>query len=95
MKMRMVLAALAGAALAGAVALTALPGCKSKAADESNGKPTAVATIFSYYDALRAIGGPDVNCVILLPPGKALTGMRRPLGTRFPSQRQSWSSRTA
>ena len=36
-------------------------------ADGPAAKPTAVATIFSYYDALRAIGGPDVNCVILLP----------------------------
>lgn len=41
-----------------------LAGCQSKA---RSSKPTAVATIFAYYDALRAIGGPDVNCVILLP----------------------------
>jgi zinc transport system substrate-binding protein len=52
-------------ALAGAVALAAMSGCKSKPADP---RPVAVATIFSYYDALRAIGGADVNCVILLPP---------------------------
>jgi zinc transport system substrate-binding protein len=32
-------------------------------------KPTAVTAIFSYYDALRAIGGDDVHSVILLPPG--------------------------
>ena len=54
--------------VAGAVALAALSGCKSKAADT---RPTAVATIFSYYDALRAIGGADVNCVILLPARKS------------------------
>lgn len=30
-------------------------------------RPTAVATIFAYYDALRAIGGPDVDSIILLP----------------------------
>jgi ABC-type Zn uptake system ZnuABC Zn-binding protein ZnuA len=58
-------------ALTGAAAMTALSGCKSNTADGTNGKPTAVATIFSYYDALRAIGGADVNCVILLPPGKS------------------------
>jgi zinc transport system substrate-binding protein len=50
--------------LAGAVALMGSPGCRSKAPEA---KPTAVATIFAYYDALRAIGGPDVNCEILLP----------------------------
>ncbi len=32
-------------------------------------KPQAVTAIFSYYDALRAIGGDDVESVILLPPG--------------------------
>ncbi len=31
-------------------------------------KPTAVTAIFSYYDALRSIGGEDVHSVILLPP---------------------------
>ena len=31
------------------------------------GKPVAVATIFSYYDALRAIGGDKITAVILLP----------------------------
>ncbi len=30
-------------------------------------RPTAVATIFAYYDALRTIGGADVDSVILLP----------------------------
>lgn len=34
----------------------------------SNGKPTAVATIFCYYDALRFIGGDKINAVLLLPP---------------------------
>jgi zinc transport system substrate-binding protein len=32
-------------------------------------KPTAVTAIFSYYDALRSIGGDDVTTIILLPPG--------------------------
>ena len=52
---------LIGLFLAGAAVLT---GCRAKASDS---RPTAVATIFAYYDALRAIGGPDVDCVILLP----------------------------
>lgn len=65
MKIRMVLVAFAGMVLAGAVAMATLGGCRSKAMDT---RPTAVATIFAYYDALRAIGGADVNCVILLPP---------------------------
>lgn len=46
-------------------ALMGLAGCQSTAASN---KPRAVATVFAYYDALRAIGGPDVDCVILLPP---------------------------
>jgi zinc transport system substrate-binding protein len=49
----------------GLAAMAGLAGCQSKAASN---KPRAVATIFAYYDALRAIGGPDVDCVILLPP---------------------------
>jgi zinc transport system substrate-binding protein len=32
-------------------------------------KPTAVTAIFSYYDALRSIGGNDITAIILLPPG--------------------------
>ncbi|MEI8194475.1 MAG: zinc ABC transporter substrate-binding protein [Phycisphaerae bacterium] len=42
-----------------------LPACQRA---ESNGKPTAVATIFCYYDALRSIGGDKINAVLLLPP---------------------------
>jgi zinc transport system substrate-binding protein len=34
-------------------------------------KVQAVATIFSYYDALRSIGGDDVDAVIILPPGQS------------------------
>ena len=41
-----------------------IPGCGSAAPET---RPTAAATIFAYYDAPAAIGGPDVNCVILLP----------------------------
>lgn len=33
-----------------------------------SGKPTAVATIFCYYDALRSIGGDKINASLLLPP---------------------------
>jgi ABC-type Zn uptake system ZnuABC Zn-binding protein ZnuA len=35
------------------------------------GKPMAVASVFCYFDALRAIGGEDVDVAILLPPGKS------------------------
>jgi zinc transport system substrate-binding protein len=34
-------------------------------------KPVAVASIFCYYDALRAIGGDDIDVAILLPPGRS------------------------
>lgn len=51
--------------LAGVVSTLWFAGCRSAA---PGGKPVAVATIFAYYDALRAIGGDDVDCVILLPP---------------------------
>jgi zinc transport system substrate-binding protein len=56
-----------GAALLAVVlaTITGLTGCEGKAS--GGDKPKAVATIFAYYDALRAIGGPDVDCVILLP----------------------------
>jgi zinc transport system substrate-binding protein len=48
-----------------AVGLAAgLGGCSARAVST---KPVAVATIFAYYDALRAIGGDDVESVILLP----------------------------
>ncbi len=40
-------------------------GCRGRTVQA---RPTAVATIFAYYDALRAIGGPDVDCRIMLPP---------------------------
>jgi zinc transport system substrate-binding protein len=43
-------------------------GCQSKKAGTASSKPVAVATIFAYYDALRAIGDGDVQAVILLPP---------------------------
>lgn len=49
---------------AGVVGLVAGPAVRAEAA---SAKPVAVATIFAYYDALRAIGGPDVDSVILLP----------------------------
>ena len=39
---------------------------KEPAAD--TGKPIVVATIFNYYDALRAIAGDDAEAVILLTP---------------------------
>ena len=56
---------LACSMVAGVVAAAMLASCRSAATD---GKPVAVATIFAYYDALRAIGGDDVHSVILLPP---------------------------
>jgi zinc transport system substrate-binding protein len=34
-------------------------------------RPRAVATIFSYYDALRAIGGGDAQVDLLLPAGQS------------------------
>lgn len=48
-----------------------LTGCSGPDAPPPTGKPTAVATIFAYYDALRAIGGDKINVVILLPPKKS------------------------
>jgi len=50
------------------ILLLALPTC-TKPASSPNQKPLAVASIFNYYDALRAIGEPDINTAILLPPG--------------------------
>jgi ABC-type Zn uptake system ZnuABC Zn-binding protein ZnuA len=46
-----------------------LPVSACSPAAPPSGKPTVVATIFSYYDALRAIGGDDVHAVLLLPQG--------------------------
>jgi zinc transport system substrate-binding protein len=46
-------------------------GCKSS---PPAARPVAVATIFAYYDALRAIGGPDVQGEILLPPRQSPHG---------------------
>lgn len=43
--------------------LMALGGCGGA----RSGKPVAVASIFAYFDALRAIGGEEVDCRILLP----------------------------
>jgi len=53
---------LAALAIAGVV-----PACSHAA--EGPSKPTAVATIFCYYDILRALGGDKINAVILVPPG--------------------------
>jgi len=64
MAMRIKIAFLAGLAIAAVAAAWGVSGCRSESPDS---RPTAVATIFAYYDALRAIGEPDVNCVILLP----------------------------
>jgi zinc/manganese transport system substrate-binding protein len=50
-----------------AALFTTLPACNSS--PNESGKPVAVATIFAYYDALRAIAGNDVETAILLPPG--------------------------
>jgi zinc transport system substrate-binding protein len=55
----------------GSVLLTAvwaLAGAALTRAEAPAAKPLAVATIFSYYDALRSIAGADVDSVILLPP---------------------------
>jgi zinc transport system substrate-binding protein len=43
--------------------------CSEPPAATAGKKPLAVATIFNYYDALRAIAGPDFQTAILLPPG--------------------------
>lgn len=56
-----VLVAIALATLAGHTCALAADGAKIN----------AVATIFSYYDALRTIGGDDVNSIIILPPGQS------------------------
>ncbi len=53
--------------LAAMVGWTALmPGCRQEG---GGGKPTVVATIFCYYDAVRAIGGDRIRPVLLLPRG--------------------------
>jgi len=52
------------------MAVLSLSACGRGSADAGT-KPTAVATIFAYNDALRVIGGPDVNVVLLLPPGQS------------------------
>lgn len=53
--------------LCGLGVLVGLAGCGDRSATAKNGKPTVVATIFCYYDALRAIGGDNINAVLLLP----------------------------
>jgi len=59
-----------GGLVGAVVALIVLLGSAAcRAADAP--KVNAVATIFSYYDALRTIGGGDVNSVIILPPGQS------------------------
>lgn len=63
---RFPLRTLAAFCLCGAVALL-LAACSGDS-QSAAGKPTAVATIFSYYDALRAIGGDKIHTEILLPP---------------------------
>ena len=45
--------------------VTGLNGC---AGNSSPAKPTVVSTIFANYDIVRAVGGPYVHNVILLPP---------------------------
>lgn len=55
-----------------AAALTGGFACKS--APDPGDKPVAVATIFAYYDALRAIAGPDADAQVLLPPGRSPHG---------------------
>ena len=62
--------ALAAGIMAAGLALLALGGCEQKP-PEPGQKVQAVATIFSYYDALRCIGGEDVTSLIILPPGQS------------------------
>ncbi len=52
------------------VILLTLSGCGENGPQKST-KVNAVATIFAYYDALRSIGGDDVNSIIILPPGQS------------------------
>jgi len=54
-----------------AIALCILLVACNGGAPAPSGKPLAVATIFAYYDALRAIGGPDIQPAIFLPPGSS------------------------
>jgi zinc transport system substrate-binding protein len=58
-----------GVTLLGLLAIFGPAACSRSEA--KSGKPTAVTAIFSYYDALRAIGGDDINSVILLPAGSS------------------------
>lgn len=47
-------------------------GCSKPAGDAAGAdKPVAVTGIFSYYDAMRSIGGDDIQSVILLPAGSS------------------------
>ena len=50
-----------------ALALLGLSACERGGI--SSGKPSVMVTIFAYYDAARAIAGPDAEVNILLPPG--------------------------
>lgn len=54
-------------AMLGLLALSVPGGCTRR--QDKSEKPTAVTAVFSYYDALRAIGGDDINSIILLPAG--------------------------
>jgi zinc transport system substrate-binding protein len=64
-----------GAALAACVLAASICGFSCRSVAEPPGaKPIAVATIFAYYDALRAIAGPDADAQILLPPGQSPHG---------------------
>src|SRR4051812_31343035 len=57
----------AGAVAAVAVVLGVIA-CGGGGAAAGDGKPGVLCSIFSYFDAARAIGGDKVDAKILLPP---------------------------
>ncbi len=56
----------------GLIGMLVPAGCQPKSSGAQ--KPVAVSTIFAYYDALRFIGGDDIEAVILLPPHQSPHG---------------------
>jgi len=47
-----------------------LAGCEKKNTEKDDGKLKVIATIFSYYDFVREVGGEHVNVSMLVPAGK-------------------------